>query len=944
MPRDEAPLFAVMRLSKHFKLGYFNYQPVGGSMKTYSGRLAVVAALIAACAYMTAAKVIDMDRLFEQKIQQSGLAKVSAATRTAMTEAAVGSMRSGDILLLSRQYDLGDVDFSALPDNVTVRYGQNGRVFLRGDKSGLIFLNVDARFIGGSKNEFLAKGRTSTESWLRNSVIVEGTIPNENQENNHYVALNGGPYKVVDLSGKTFKNCSAAWVRYDNLFNHDFGPFIYLNDVDATGSRIYGIVEHNYCVKNPSVDLTNVRNFTIGTGDTEGSASAQGCYSFKNCTKVNYVGHRIFKSHSRDCQGMAYMVSGNDDLRFYCTVDIGDNKSNSMTARNNSNLKFFGAFFEEPVDIDGSNSNVFKQFFTPNGFGGEEGWREPAYLEEEIVVDYNGYTIDKNTSSAADPTGELPVPPVVPSIFNKSFVPADKLAKQGATAKESNVQEILESERAQKKSESWGSEALARGADATGQRSSSAIFQQLINERDFVEIPAGRFLFSEPVHMPGRAGKKVVFSGAGKNKTEIIMSGDFTPFVMGEIAGFAKSGPGGMAKAANVLEDMTLNGRNQASFGEKIKGTGYSSDVNAPGGVVAGGQTGGGGQTVHRRDVIYRNFSDAGIIVGTGSLDMNAMGGWDGFDQCWFVNLTFENCGYGMFNNNGMIDKQLYYNCTFTDMSKGGLYFTSTHMFEASSIVGCTFTNVDGAGVYFGHNFNRGYHPGPATVQDCEFIECGNEEYAAIELSYMRQGLVANNKIVIKTKPFKYAYRGTGQILQGLYVDVDKSKMASGGAAIALRHPRRSYNNRLTGNYVVNCYANAPLVFIEDIDKYEGANADDNHWFGSIDPYPYLYTHVFYNSKFDDGAQSFDYAMVNTEKDGTVKQTVVFDGEATGIDIAQPNINRQKVAPREVMNVYDIRGRKIGVADAIRSSSLGRGVYQMHSPVTGKVKRELVVK
>ncbi len=907
---------------------------------TICQRTAVFAAIIAAVSLTTAAKVIDMDRLFAERMEQAGLKKLTAAARTTMTEQAVETMREGDVLLLSRQYDLGDIDLSALPDNVTVRYGSNGRIFLDGNKSGLV-LDVNAPLFAGSKRDVLAKGRSGSQSWLRNSVIFGGSVPNNNQENNHYVNLNS-PYKVVHVDGKTFKNCSGVWVRYDNHFKHDAGPFIVMNDADATGSRMYGIIEHNYCVENPSATFNNVSGFTIGTGDTEGSASATGCYSFINCQNFTYVGHRIFKSHSRACQGMAYLVNGNDDLRFYCTVDIGDNQNMSMVAKNNSNLKFFGSFFEEPVDIDGSNSDVFKMFYTPNGFGGASGWREPAYIEEELVVDYKGYTIDSETNSASEPNVEMPTPPVVPSIFNKNFIPADKLTlkKARSSAGALDVQKLLESDRVQRKSASWGSEAIAMGADATGKRSSSAIFQKLVNNRDFVEIPAGRFLFSEPVRIPARPGKRVVFSGAGKHKTEIIVTGDITPFAIEPVSQFAKMTPGGLGKAENVLEDMTLNGRNAAAFGEKITSTGYGGDVNAPGGVVSGGQTG-SGQVIQRKDLIYRNFSDAGIIVGSGSLDINDRGGWDGFDQCRFMNLTFENCGYGMFCNNGMVDKQLYYNCSFTNMSKGGLYFTSTHMFEASSIVGCTFENVDGAGVYIGYNQGLGYHPGPATIQDCEFIECGNETNAAIEWSYMRQGLVVNNKIVIKTKPFKYAYRGTGQILQGLYVDVDKSKMAAGGAAIALRHPRRSFNNRLGGNFVVNCYANAPLVFIEDIANYPGASMD------AKDPnmsYPYAYSHVLYNSKFDDGAQSFDYAMVTTEKNGAVKQTFVFDGEATAFRNLVPRA-AARVTDHQPMHVYDIRGRKIGVAEnARRTVDFARGVYHLRSPETGKSQRKLIVK
>lgn len=904
-------------------------------------RAVAAAALCATVSFTAAAKVIDMDQLFAQ---EAGLGKLTAATRTAMTEQAAASMEQGDVLLLSRRYELGDLDLSALPDNVTVRYGSGGRVFLGGGvKSGLLFKGVKAQFMGGTKRQFLAKGRASSNGMLRNAVIINGTIPNENQEDNHYVALNGGPYKVVDLDGKTFRNCSGVWVRYDNHFNHDVGPFIYMNDVDAAGSRIYGIIEHNYCVENPSVQFTGVRGMTIGTGDTEGSASATGCYSFSGCTGVNYVGHRIFKSHSRDCQGQAYMVSGNTDLTFYCTVDIGDNKSTSLTAKNNTRLRFFGAFFEEPVDIDGTNSDVFKMFFTPNGFGGASGWREPAYIDEEVVIDCDGYTIDSETSSAPDPSTQIPTPPILPSIFNEDFVPSGKLSKEPQPlAKAKGVKKLLASERANTKSAAWGSKALTMGADATGKRSSSAIFQKLVDESDFVEIPKGKFLFSETVRLPSRPGRTVAMSGAGKHETEIITTGNFPPFGIAPASGFAKTGPGGLAKGGSLLEDMTLNGRNAASYGERITGTGYANnDLNAPGGVVVGGQSG-GGQVIHRQDLIYRNFSDAGIIIGTGSLDMNDRGGWDGNDQCYYLNCTFENCGYGMFNNNAMIDKQLFYNCDFTDMSRGGLYFTSTHMFEASSIVGCTFTNVDGAGVYFGYNQRLGYHPGPSTLQDCQFIECGNEEYAAIELSYMRQGVVLNNKIEIKTKPFKYAYRGTGQILQGLYVDVDKSKMLSGGAGIALRHPRRSFNNRLTGNFVVNCYSTAPIAFIEDIDNYPGAAMENRDPDGLA--YPYAFSHTIYNSKFDDGAQSYDYGMVVTEKDGTVKETKVFEGEVTAFSGRTVPAARRKARTDVPMYLHDIRGRRIGVVNARRSTEVARGVYHLHSPVTGKAQRKLVVK
>ncbi len=919
------------------------HEQTGGFMKGVEYHKAVFAGMLcAAISIVVSAKVVDMDDVFAAKAAQAGLAKLTAATRTKVTEQTVSSLQEGDVLLLSRNHELGDVDFGALPDNVVVRYGAGGRIFLSGDKSGLVFMDIDAELVGGSKKEFLAKGSTRARGMLRNSVFISaGNIPTNDQDGNHYVDINSGKQKLIDLNGKTFTNCSGVWLRYDNLHDENAGPFIYMNNVNAQGSRLYGLIEHNYCVTKSSAEFRNVRGLTIGNGDTEGSASPTGCYFFSGCENFTFVAHRIFKSHSRECQGMAYLVNGNTDLRFYCTVDIGDNQNKSMVAKNNTDLKFFGSFFEEPVDLDGTNSNVLKMFYTPNGFGGAEKWREPAYIGEEIVIDYNNYTIDPQTTSADDPSVSIPTPPVVPSVFNENYIPSGKLAKVNRQADAAAVKRVLKSDRISKKSATWGAEAVKMGADVTGKRSSSAIIQELVNQKSFVEIPKGRLLFSKSVEIPLRPGRKAVLSGAGKNQTEIITTGNFPAFTTREETGIAKMYPKSLQKAQTVLEDFTLNGRNAAAYGEKVTTTGYGSDVEAPGGIVTGGQTS-KGQVMIRKNLTYRNFSDAGIIIGTGALDMDAVGSWDGNDQCRFINCTFENCGYGIFNNNGMVDKQVFYNCTFTDLSKGGLYVTSSHMFEASSIVGCSFNNIDGAGVYMGHNPGPGYHPGPATLQDCEFIECGNASTAAVEWSYMRQGLVVNNKIVIKTKPFKYAFRGTGQIIQGLYVDVNKSNMANGGAAIALRHPRRSFNNRLPGNYVVNCYANAPLIFIDDIASFEKAAMENRDSEGVMD-YPYAFSHILYNSKFDDGSQSYDYGMIVTEKNGSVKQAIAIEGEVSDHrNVIAPVTKSQRNQQQYIL--YDIRGRRIGAMSNKKVRNVARGVYQLYSPNGEQSLRKLIVK
>lgn len=847
------------------------------------------------------AAVYDVDEAFTS----SALCKASAAARSQKVEQIFGELKAGDELYLSRRYPTGEIDASNLPDGVTIRWGHEGRLVL-GNRTyeGLHIENSDVVLQGApglGKTGVSANGTTIRNSYFVNTPAVS----NMNMDNVKSVEQWPGE-KTWNVTG-SWKNCSVLYLWYHTKRANDF-PLVHFKDVDATNSKIYGIVEVNYCYGVTSVVFDNVTGLTYGNGDTERHNAPAGVYKFYECKDFTLVNHRNFSSKGIACvpfRGNGYVISGSDNIQFMGVVDIGASTAFSCQVMNSPNFKIWGGFFEADVNFIGDTSSVLKMFFTPDGFGDAEAkqWVSPAIVDEEVILDYNGVVIDTATQTPPDLSEfTMPKPPLIP--------PLELLGDQIGNAKVRAPQAP---------GASWGGAVVAAGADPTGKTSSAAAIQTVLDGSNFVELPAGDLLFDQPVRIPVREGTRTVrIAGAGKHRTRVRTTGSFPSFVYEDTHEYLRKTGASFADLATVeLSDIAFDGGGTKEY--EMFHSSHSSTRHS--------------------NLTFENYTKAAVIIGSASkiddLSYKIVG--DGYDQVRWHNCDFINTGdYGLFSNRDQCDKQLYYRCLFQGQEKAGLAIVRSHMFEASSIVNCTFKDINGPGVKLGYNDvpNIGTPPGPTMVMNCVFEECGNATEAALEFSYTRQSTIVNNRISIQNKPWKYGYAGTASCMQNNVVDVNPDYAEPGALAYAIRHPRLAGNNRLTGNIMSNNTSTwGKLGFINDVAEFEATYGDNLAMPVGRCEYPFAYTHLIADCEFDGGSQVYDYALVRTDKQGQILTTMNINGE-TGVSYRQPQrLNAVGSDAKLPVFLYSAAGKKVmrlestAVSSADLRGRVGNGVY-----------------
>ncbi len=829
----------------------------------------------------------------EEMLRSSGLGKVSLAARANAIERLAEKCEPGDALLLPRTIKMGEVDLTALPDNVSVHYGTGGTIYMGGYHRDMFFaFNENVDFVpypkGMAKNS-ATKARFDNSKFLRQGKIAAGGT------NNQYLSIEAARGDVViDLANTDLIHCAGLYIWYEN--NNNAGPYVSIDGVNASNSRFYSIIEHNYGESATSVLFRDVTGpFFWGNSDTESSASdlENGVYQIMNCQDLSLVCARNFHSHGARIKGpLGYKIYDGRNINLIGFVDIGDNQFFSMIAKKVDNLRIFGGFFEDAVLID-SCDNMMLAGYTPQGFGptvpaGE--WKTPPYVENEIVFEYKDFRIDRHTTETNldAPAFEIPQMPDIPSVQLGDFS-GRQLGKVSAA---------------------WGKTLVNRGADPTGRTSSSRAIAEAISNEDVVEFPAGEILISEPiVFTPGLYQNDKKLIGAPGSKTRIRTTGNFPAIVID----YGRK-PVGKTRATSIarldLQNYDFDGGNNTEYAIKIIGSGEGdADVTDPA-AIGGGFANQGGLVYN---CSFRNYTKAAVIIGSGSIAPgDSAGSWDGYDQHQWIHCTFENTGdYGIYNDVSMIDKNIYVNCVFKDLKKAGLAMPSTHMFEASTISGCRFENIDGPGVWMAKSsMVTNILPGPASIQDCQFIECGNEERAALDWGYTKQGLVLNTKIVIKTKAWKYGFIGAGQVMNRCTVDVDMSKAVEGAKGFAFRQTRRFLHARLQGNYIARSWSNAPMGFVDDAEGEPGV-CDLAECPGYNDDYVYAWPNLFQECTF--GQDSLGYILINTDRQGNIVSQIPFKGAM--VDTRPRSIPGPTGAKRAVSSqvfFYDLRGRIVG--------------------------------
>ncbi len=807
-------------------------------------------------------------------LESKGLSKKTRAEMTSAVEELAARLQPGDVLGLPRNTRLDTLDFSALSDGVQIEFGTADAIYLGpGRKEGLVFLDVDAPLI--TTLEGIAK-RTAGSTVLENCTFnnTRGNLA-ANFVNARFVHYTG------TIHADEFVNCAGFWIRYMGGQNA-----IYLNNVgDCKGSRLYQIVEHNYCVGNASVRINGAKNLFIGVGDTEGATSPEGCWTLNNCEDVVLFAHRMFHSHDTRCGiecGKSYTVNGGNNVQFYYAQCIG-NPCDTSLAVNSDNFKIFGGSWEDKVGVEGANP--FYLFHTPEALATEFNmWTEPVIVDKEVILSNGPYRIDGTDRDVSSPPEDItfPVPPSLPSMGLGS-IPESVLGKE---------------------SRSWGRDLVSAGADPTGRRSSSAAFQLMMHRGlDVLEIPRGTFLLDRPIIIDGDANPRAVV-GAGPGLTELRAMGDFPVIVVDTRKGLAK-GDGAMKITENYI-NQTFTG----PIGIEVRHYGSLT----PAGIV--------------RSCTFQ-CSDYGVYAKSGVE----------FDQVFFQDCKFEGGNYGVYYGNNMVDKQGFFECLFSQQNKAGVAAPNSHMF-AGSFTTCRFENINGPGIEMGHDPASGYTPHQSMVNECVFIDCGSETEPSLYWGWMESSALIDVRVEINSKTVPFGILGTGQIMDRCSVFVNGGHLSRG--AFGVLHTRMAKNSRPTGNVLRECWSNSGgITFVTDVpsavvlsptaegrtagryygnppvhssnpEKVELPWGGDLKWWQHEDPstkYPWAYPHLLYHCTFGDDTRFKDYVLLRTNRNGEILQMIGLNG--TEVSVMPKKIGMQRSQTRRNTTYYTLRGRKI---------------------------------
>jgi hypothetical protein len=372
--------------------------------------------------------------------------------------------------------------------------------------------------------------------------------------------------------------------------------------------------------------------------------------------------------------------------------------------------------------------------------------------------------------------------------------------------------------------------------------------------RPRIEVPPGTFRLTRPILLWTNGW----FMGAGPDKTVLKADGDFA--VIKQVV------PGSVG-------NFTVEG---GRVGLAITGADHDSPLPAPlKSYVAGASF---------YNITFRNQTFAGIHLGTD--DATVMGGAE-FDQDRFVGLRFYNTGdYGIYDNGHMIDKWLCLGGHFEGQKKAGIALKFTCVIKGG-VYGCTFKDIAGPAIdLMGGAPQYAYRPGIVTVDQCEFLECGRSDAAAVDLGYAELAMLTHSRIVTKGKRILTGCIGAAQIYEDLAIDVS---VADGAAGMTLRAVRNGATARANGHTLRDVRCSGPVAFINDanahndwfeptqaklgIGKGKDINWDTND---AVAKYPppngWVHPFVFYNTTFADKRYRYSLLNVDPAKNQVLKE------------------------------------------------------------------------
>ncbi|MBD3316137.1 MAG: hypothetical protein GF344_10140 [Chitinivibrionales bacterium] len=694
------------------------------------------------------------------------------------------------------------------------------------------------------------------------------------------VVLDAGGFGSGQFRMKDFKNSKLIYWDCNSNYNYDL-KFVRLYG-DFTNSLLINSIQTNYCNKEISCILDGVKGATLLGGDNERAAGIN--WMLSDCEDVRMIGIRAFTSagsaNAPICNTITYAPV------FY------------VTGGKNNKFVFSQDIMDFPLSLHVDQSHNFMHW------GGS--WAHDDSIDEESMSSALLCFFTPNVFGET-PIGLFGEPvdvenEVIFTYKNEDLTQGD--AQRLEVPVPPSIPPVhsdwsLDFPIPHAESE-WGQKLLDAGADPTGQELSDDAFAAVLDDNGGnVNVPAGTFKISRPL-VAGRV------CGYGRDKSIIKMTDPSEPVIR-------RDGGGDIC-------DLTLEG---GKYGIEVFQ--YRAGVKT-------------------YNLTIKNSAIAGIKGGSDEFYITAEAE---YDQQRYYNIHFINTGkFGIQVNNGMVDKNQFYKCVFKGQSEAGISYPNTHMF-AGAITECYFEDIDGPAIDFhprdASQLSSGYTPHCSTIEGCTIIECGNAEEPAVDWSWMESGSVSNTLIQIQDKPWKYGFRGTGQYMFNVTIDVNESNMVEGGAALALRHTRQVLNARPTGNILKKVHATGPFMLINDTP--EELRLPNPSYLGE-----WAYPHLLYDCSFTNRDHSLGSSNPMVLLKADINANIVDEIELSPMEDEDPPVTVKpslrtapiRRNPEAISVIYDVRGRMIarGKGDIYKSQRrrLSRGVYISRTGTVRKLK------
>lgn len=279
----------------------------------------------------------------------------------------------------------------------------------------------------------------------------------------------------------------------------------------------------------------------------------------------------------------------------------------------------------------------------------------------------------------------------------------------------------------------------------------------------------------------------------------------------------------------------------------------------------------------------FRDQSFAGIHIGSDRIDR--MGGAE-HDQNKYVEIRCLHTGeYGIYVNTSMLDKWLLLHGEFEGQTKAGIAIPFNNVIKGA-VIGSRFRDIRGPALaLMGGNPMIAYRPSLVMVDQCEFIECGDADHAAVDLGYCSLASFTRCRVSTRSRTIRHGLIGAPMIQEDVDIDV---RVPEGAPAVVLRAVRNGSVARANGHTLRDVRSSGPLAFVNDSEDHNEVFAATLEERGRSEPprwdtnpaarelaprsgwaHPFL----LYRCRF--GERTYDYSLLDVDTDaGRVEREV----------------------------------------------------------------------